>query len=231
MSDSLQPHGLQHVLHHLLEFAQTHVHWVGDAIQLFHRLLSPSPFVFNVSQHQGLLQLVGSLYQVAKVLELLLQKQHIQNSLLESKTYPKFPWKFKLHSSSSKESPGNYKSCSKWSLIQPAEFTLMLQMAPCLSWVGCTGHCGCSFGCSSWVAPTWLMYIKGTADARTCVVDVSQHLCPGCPDAMPDGGALQSAPGMLAPRPQSCRYPHPDALSQRLWLCCFSSPRHPSFLP
>ena len=31
------------VLHHLLEFAQTHVHWVGDAIQPSHPLLSPSP--------------------------------------------------------------------------------------------------------------------------------------------------------------------------------------------
>ena len=137
------------VLHHLLEFAQTQVHWVGDAIQPSHRLLSPSPFVFSLSQHLGLFQLVGSSYQVAKVLELQLQEQHIQNSLLESKTYPKFPWEFKLHSRSSKESPGNYKSCSRWFLIQPAEFTLMLQMAPCLSWVGCTGHCGCSFGCSS----------------------------------------------------------------------------------
>ena len=37
MSNSLQPHGLQHasfpVLHCLLEFVQTHVHWVSDAIQ------------------------------------------------------------------------------------------------------------------------------------------------------------------------------------------------------
>ena len=36
MSDSLWPHGLRHagfpVLHYLLEFAQIHVHWVGDAI-------------------------------------------------------------------------------------------------------------------------------------------------------------------------------------------------------
>ena len=31
------------VLHYLLEFAQTHVHWVSDAIQPFHPLLSPSP--------------------------------------------------------------------------------------------------------------------------------------------------------------------------------------------
>ena len=41
-------------LHHqLLEFTKTHVHWVGDAIQPFHPLLSPSP-TFNLSQHQGL---------------------------------------------------------------------------------------------------------------------------------------------------------------------------------
>ena len=31
------------VLHHLLEFAKTHVHRVGDAIQPSHPLSSPSP--------------------------------------------------------------------------------------------------------------------------------------------------------------------------------------------
>ena len=36
------------------ELAQTHVHWVGDAIQLSHPLSSPSPPAFNLSQHQGL---------------------------------------------------------------------------------------------------------------------------------------------------------------------------------
>ena len=41
------------VHHHLPEFAQTHVHWVSDAIQLTHPLLSTSP-AFNLSQHQGL---------------------------------------------------------------------------------------------------------------------------------------------------------------------------------
>ena len=40
----------------LLEFAQTHVHRVGDAIQPSHPLLSPSPPAFNLSQHQGLFQ-------------------------------------------------------------------------------------------------------------------------------------------------------------------------------
>ena len=42
------------VHHQLPELAQTHVHWVGDAIQPSHPLLSPSPPIFNLSQHQGL---------------------------------------------------------------------------------------------------------------------------------------------------------------------------------
>ena len=42
------------VHHQLLEFTQTHVHHVGDAIQPSHPLLSPSPPAFNLSQHQGL---------------------------------------------------------------------------------------------------------------------------------------------------------------------------------
>ena len=59
----------------LLEFTQTHVHRVGDAIQLSHNLLSTSPPVFNLSQHQGLLKSVSSSHQVAKVLEFQLQHQ------------------------------------------------------------------------------------------------------------------------------------------------------------
>ena len=41
------------VLCYLPEFAQTHVHWVSDATQPSHPLLSPSPPAFNLSQHQG----------------------------------------------------------------------------------------------------------------------------------------------------------------------------------
>jgi len=44
------------VPHHLLEFAQIHIHRVGDAIQPSHPLLLSSPFAFNLSQHQGLFQ-------------------------------------------------------------------------------------------------------------------------------------------------------------------------------
>ena len=40
------------VHHQLLELAQTHVHWIGDAIQPFHPLSSPSPPALSLSQHQ-----------------------------------------------------------------------------------------------------------------------------------------------------------------------------------
>ena len=63
--------------HQLLEFAQTHVHWVGDAIQPSHPLSSPSP-PFNLSQHQGLFQWVSS-HQVVKDLEFQLQHQSFQS--------------------------------------------------------------------------------------------------------------------------------------------------------
>ena len=53
------------VLHYLLEFAQAPVHWVDDAIQLSHPLLSPSA-ALSLSQHQGLFQWVISSHQVAK---------------------------------------------------------------------------------------------------------------------------------------------------------------------
>ena len=57
------------ILHHLLEFAQTHVHRVGDAIQPSHPLSSPSPPALNLSQHQDLFQWVSSSHQVANVLD------------------------------------------------------------------------------------------------------------------------------------------------------------------
>ena len=57
------------VYHQLLELAQTHVHWVGNAIQPSHPLLSPSPPAFNLSQHQGLFKWASFSHQMAKVLE------------------------------------------------------------------------------------------------------------------------------------------------------------------
>ena len=52
----------QAVQHQLPELAQTHVHFVSEAIQLSHPLLSPSPPAFNLSQHPGLFQRVSSLH-------------------------------------------------------------------------------------------------------------------------------------------------------------------------
>ena len=63
------------LLHYLMEFAQTHIHWVGDAIQPSHPLSSPSSPVFNLFQHQGFFQWVSSSHQVAKVQELQLHHQ------------------------------------------------------------------------------------------------------------------------------------------------------------
>ena len=82
MSNSLQSHepsmpGLS-VHHQYLEFAQTHVHWVGDAIQLSHPLSSPSATAFNLSQYQSLFKWVICSHQVAKILEFQLQHQSFQ---------------------------------------------------------------------------------------------------------------------------------------------------------
>ena len=60
------------VLHCLPEFAQTHVHWVNDAIQSSFPLF-PSSLALSLSKYLGLCQWANSLHQVAKVLELQLQ--------------------------------------------------------------------------------------------------------------------------------------------------------------
>ena len=44
-------------LHCLLEFVQTHVHWVSAAVQPSHPLLPPATPAFNLSQHQGIFSL------------------------------------------------------------------------------------------------------------------------------------------------------------------------------
>ena len=69
------------VHHHLLEFIQTHVHRVSDAIQPSHPLASPSPPVPNPSQHQSLFQWVNSSHEVARVLS-------FSFSIIPSKEYP-----------------------------------------------------------------------------------------------------------------------------------------------
>ena len=65
------------VLRHLLDFSQTHIHSVNDAIQPSHALLLPSTPALNLSSI-SLFQWVSSLYQVAKVLEFQLQHLSFQ---------------------------------------------------------------------------------------------------------------------------------------------------------
>ena len=72
------------VPHHLLEFAQVLVNWIGDATQTPHPLSSPSSSSFNLSQHQDLFQWVSSLHQVAKAMKLQLLHQSFQ-------------WVFRVH--------------------------------------------------------------------------------------------------------------------------------------
>ena len=67
------------VYHQFPEFTQTHVHWVGDAIQPSHPLSSPSSPAPNPSQHQGLFQWLNSSHEVAKVLEFQLQHHSLQS--------------------------------------------------------------------------------------------------------------------------------------------------------
>ena len=66
------------VLHYLPEFAQTHAHWVGDAIQPSHPLLPPPPSALCLSRYQSLFQCVGPFHQVVNILELQLQYQSFQ---------------------------------------------------------------------------------------------------------------------------------------------------------
>ena len=54
------------VHHQLLEFTQTHIHQVSDAIQPFHPLSPPFSPAPNPSQHQSLF---NSSHEVARVLE------------------------------------------------------------------------------------------------------------------------------------------------------------------
>ena len=84
----------------LLELTQTHVRWVGDAIQPPHRLSSPSPPSFNLSQHQGLFKLVSSSHQMAKL------------------------WSFSFNISSSNEHPGLISFRMDWLDLLAVQGTL-----------------------------------------------------------------------------------------------------------
>ena len=82
VSDSLQPHGLQHArppcpspTPRLYPNSCPLSWWCHPAIS---SSVVPSPLAFNLSEHQGLFKWVGFSHQVAKVLEFQLQHQSFQ---------------------------------------------------------------------------------------------------------------------------------------------------------
>ena len=81
LCDPIKRSTLDLPIHHQLpEFTQIHVHWVGEAIQSFYPLSSPSRPALNLSQHQGLFKWVSSSDQVVKILEFQLQHQSFQRT-------------------------------------------------------------------------------------------------------------------------------------------------------
>ena len=118
------------VYHQLPELTQTHVHWVGDAIQPSHPLSFPSPPAFNLSQLQGLFQGASSSHQVAKVLEVLVSASA---SVLPKNIQDWFPlgwtgW-ISLQSRDPQESspaPNFLSQLSARMLLLPAPFLLIL---------------------------------------------------------------------------------------------------------
>ena len=63
------------VLYQLPELVQTHVHWVGDAVQPSHHLSPPPPPAFTLSQHHGLFQWVCSFWPSSSASALLMSIQ------------------------------------------------------------------------------------------------------------------------------------------------------------
>ena len=88
------------VYHQLLDFTQTYVDQVGDAIQPSYPLSSPSPPVLNLYQHQGLFQWVSSSHQVAKY------------------------WSFSFNISPSNEHPGLISFRMNWLDLLAVQVTL-----------------------------------------------------------------------------------------------------------
>ena len=66
------------VPHHLPNFAQVHIHCIGDASQASHSLVPSSPSALNLSQHQGIFQWVSCSHQMTKIPEFQLQHQSFQ---------------------------------------------------------------------------------------------------------------------------------------------------------
>ena len=114
------------VHHQLPESTQTHVHWVGDAIQPSHPLSSPSPPSLNRSQNQSLFKWVSSPHQVAKVLEFQLQHQSSnEHTGLISFT---MDWLDLLGVQGTLKSLLQHNSSKEWILWHSAFFILVLNV-------------------------------------------------------------------------------------------------------
>ena len=94
------------VHHQHLEFAQTHVHRVSDAVQPSHPLSSPSPPALNLSQHQGLFRWVRS-FQMSQLFA----------------SGPKY-WSFSFNISPSSEHPGLISFRMAWLDLLAVQGTL-----------------------------------------------------------------------------------------------------------
>ena len=114
------------VLHHLPELAQTHVRWVGDAIQPSHPLSSPSPPAFNLSHLRGLFQWISSSNQVARVLELQPQQQCFQ-WIFRVEIYSRLINLWFWHHVKNVTAPGNYL-CYLLALFSPFQLSQPLQL-------------------------------------------------------------------------------------------------------
>ena len=84
-------------IHQLPELTQTHDHWVGDAVQPSHPLLSPSPSAFSLFQYQGLFHSYGwsRAQTLFEQLPLLKQKgQRERNTLIQRWMSPEWTLPF-----------------------------------------------------------------------------------------------------------------------------------------
>ena len=134
VSNSLQHHGLQQArLPCPLPTPRActnSCHRVGDAIQSSHPLSPISPPAFNLSQHQGLFQWVGSLHQVAKVLELSfgISPSNEYSGLISFRT----DWFVLLATQRTLKSLLQHHS-SKLSILQHSAFFMVELSHPCMT--------------------------------------------------------------------------------------------------
>ena len=112
------------VHHKLPELTQTHVHWVGDAIQPSHPLLSSSPPAPYPSQHQGLFQWVNASHEVAKDLEF--QPQHQSFQWMPGLIYFRMDWLDLLAVQEALKSPLQHHRSKVSMLWHSAFFTVQL---------------------------------------------------------------------------------------------------------